>query len=88
MYADFTCRGARVGLLVTSSDLFSLTNDMVYLGRKDEPEEGARNLFLGLRSLDEKGVNIKLADGSFTQEGVGAAVMNRLRKASEMIIKV
>jgi L-threonylcarbamoyladenylate synthase len=88
MYADFTCRGARVGLLVTSSDLFSLTNDMVYLGRKDEPEEVARNLFLGLRSLDEKGVNIILADGSFTQEGVGAAVMNRLRKASEMIIKV
>ncbi len=88
IYADFTCRGARVGLLVTSSDLFSLTNDMVYLGRKDEPEEVARNLFLGLRSLDEKGVNIILADGSFTHEGVGAAVMNRLRKASEMIIKV
>ncbi len=88
MYADFTCRGARVGLLATSSDLFSLTNDMVYLGRKDEPEEVSRNLFIGLRSLDEKGVNIILADGSFTQEGVGAAVMNRLRKASEMIIKV
>lgn len=88
LYADFTCRGARVGLLVTSSDLFSLTNDMVYLGRKDEPEEVARNLFIGLRSLDEKGVNIILADGSFTHEGVGAAVMNRLRKASEMIIKV
>lgn len=88
MYADFTCQGARVGLLVTSSDLFSLTNDLVYLGRKDEPEEIARNLFLGLRSLDERGVNIILADGSFTLEGVGAAVMNRLRKASEMIIEL
>ncbi|MGB3907355.1 MAG: L-threonylcarbamoyladenylate synthase [Methanomethylovorans sp.] len=88
MYADFTCRGARVGLLVTSNDLFSLTNDVVYLGRKDEPEEVARNLFLGLRSLDERGVNIIIADGSFTHDGVGAAVMNRLRKASEMIIKL
>lgn len=88
MYADFTCRGARVGLLVTSIDLSSLTNDIVYLGGKDEPEEVARNLFLGLRSLDERGVNIILADGSFTHEGVGAAVMNRLRKASEMIIKL
>ncbi|WP_370571745.1 L-threonylcarbamoyladenylate synthase [Methanomethylovorans sp.] len=88
MYADFTCRGARVGLLVTSTGLSSLTNDIVYLGSKDEPEEVARNLFLGLRSLDERGVNIILADGSFTHEGVGAAVMNRLRKASEMIIKL
>lgn len=88
MYADLTCQGARVGLLVTSSDLFSLTSDLVYLGRKDEPEEIARNLFIGLRSLDERGVNIILADGSFTLEGVGAAVMNRLRKASEMIIEL
>lgn len=88
MYADFTCKGARVGLLITSTDLFSLTNDVMYLGGKDEPEEVARNLFLGLRALDEKGVNIILADGSFTREGVGAAVMNRLRKASEMIIQL
>lgn len=88
MYDDFTCRGARVGLLVTSIDLSSLTNDIVYLGAKDDPEEVARNLFLGLRSLDERGVNIILADGSFTHEGVGAAVMNRLRKASEMIIRL
>ncbi|MCC7575389.1 MAG: threonylcarbamoyl-AMP synthase [Methanomethylovorans sp.] len=88
MYNDFTYRGARVGLLVTSTGLLSLTNDMFYLGSKDEPEEVARNLFLGLRELDERGVNIILADGSFNHEGVGAAVMNRLRKASEMIIRL
>jgi L-threonylcarbamoyladenylate synthase len=88
MYADLTCKGDRVGLLVTDMRLSSLTNDIVYLGAKDEPEEVARNLFLGLRALDEKGVNIILADGSFTHEGVGAAVMNRLRKASEMIIQL
>jgi L-threonylcarbamoyladenylate synthase len=88
MYTDFTCRGARVGLLVTNAGLLSLTNDMFYLGSKDEPEEVARNLFLGLRALDERRVNIILADGSFTHEGVGAAVMNRLRKASEMIIRL
>ncbi len=88
MYADFTCRGARVGLLVTDAGLLFLTHDIFYLGSKDEPEEVARNLFLGLRALDERGVNIILADGSFTHEGVGAAVMNRLRKASEMIIRL
>lgn len=88
MYADLTSRGARVGLLVTNSTLSSLTDDVVSLGNKDEPEEVARNLFLGLRSLDERGVNMILADGSFTQEGVGAAVMNRLRKAAEVIIKL
>ena len=88
MYAELTCKGDRVGLLVTDMALSSLTNDIVYLGAKDEPEEVARNLFLGLRALDEKGVNIILADGSFTHEGVGTAVMNRLRKASEMIIQL
>lgn len=88
MYTDFTCKGNRVGMLVTDMGLSSLTNDIVYLGAKDEPEEVARNLFFGLRALDEKGVNVILADGSFTREGVGAAVMNRLRKASGMIIQL
>jgi L-threonylcarbamoyladenylate synthase len=88
MYNDFTCRGARVGLLVTNNDFLPPTNDIFYLGNKDKPEEVAKNLFKGLRFLDEVGVTIILADGSFSNEGVGAAVMNRLRKASEMVIRL
>jgi L-threonylcarbamoyladenylate synthase len=41
----------------------------------------ARNLFTGLRSMDEAGVSVILAEG-IPARGVGLAVMNRLRRAA------
>ncbi|KAL9101149.1 MAG: hypothetical protein Q9187_009274, partial [Circinaria calcarea] len=48
----------------------------------------ARNLFSGLRELDQKGVDVIFVEGIDDSEGdAAAAVMNRLRKAAEVEIK-
>ncbi|TGC07925.1 L-threonylcarbamoyladenylate synthase [Methanolobus halotolerans] len=89
MLYDFRSRGAKVGLLLTGESNEVLEGDEEFLlGKKDRPSELAFNLFSGLRYLDEKKVDVILADGSFSHSGVGAAVRNRLRKAAEMIIKM
>jgi L-threonylcarbamoyladenylate synthase len=58
------------------------------LGEKDRPEQAAKNLFSGLRYLDERKADIIIVDGSFYPDGIGKAVFNRVRKAADMIIKV
>ncbi|KXS41461.1 MAG: translation factor SUA5 [Methanolobus sp. T82-4] len=88
MFCDFKTRGARVGLLLTDRSDAPDCDAFFLLGSRDRPDEIALNLFSGLRSLDEQKVDVIIADGSFSQRGVGAAVRNRLRKAAEMIIKV
>ncbi|MBN2110675.1 MAG: threonylcarbamoyl-AMP synthase [Methanosarcinaceae archaeon] len=89
MLDDFRSRGARVGLLLTDENSGYLSGDELFLvGSKERPGDLAFNLFAGLRYLDKKKVDIILADGSFSHSGVGTAVLNRLRKAAETIIKV
>lgn len=46
-----------------------------------DPAEAARNLFAALRSLDASDADVILA-GIFPQEGLGAAINDRLRRAS------
>jgi len=49
--------------------------------------EFAANLYTALRSYDENPVHVILAEG-IAEDGLGLAVMNRLRKASSyQIIK-
>ncbi|MCJ1251446.1 hypothetical protein MMC30_008679 [Trapelia coarctata] len=48
--------------------------------------EIARGLFSALRALDLEGVEVIFVEGIDNQEGEGAAVMNRLRKAAEEVI--
>ncbi|WP_406657040.1 L-threonylcarbamoyladenylate synthase [Methanolobus sp. ZRKC2] len=89
MLDDFKSQGAKVGLLLTDENNETIVgNEQFLLGRKDRPRELACNLFAGLRYLDEKNVDVILTDGSFSHSGVGTAVVNRLRKAAEMIIKI
>ncbi len=89
LMADFTRRNARTGLLLTEETKKNIHSCLSYsLGKKDRPEEAAKNLFPGLRYLDGKGVDVIIVDGSFVPEGIGMAVFNRVRKAAEMIIKV
>jgi L-threonylcarbamoyladenylate synthase len=45
----------------------------------------AQNLFRLLRELDAEGVDVIVAEG-VPSEGLGLAVMNRLRKASDYTI--
>ena len=46
----------------------------------------ARKLFEGLRKLDKKGLDVIVADGSFSRSGLGEALINRLREASSIKI--
>jgi len=36
--------------------------------------------------MDSKGMDLIVVDGSFTEKGIGAAVLERLQKAADMII--
>ena len=54
------------------------------LGSREEPEVAARKLFEGLRNLDRRGLDIIVADGSFSRSGLGDALINRLREASSV----
>jgi L-threonylcarbamoyladenylate synthase len=51
------------------------------LGSRFNLETIAQSLFALLREFDEEGVDVIIAEG-VPQEGLGLAVMNRLRKAS------
>lgn len=87
--ADLEQREAKVGMLLTEESISSFPSVVSYsLGNKDMPEQAAKNLFFGLRYLDENDIDIIIVDGSFRHEGIGMAVFNRIRKAADMIIKV
>lgn len=89
LLADLDQRDAGVAMLLTEESIPSFPSVTSYsLGKKDMPEQAAKNLFFGLRHLDEKDIDIIIVDGSFRQEGIGMAVFNRVRKAAEMVIRV
>jgi L-threonylcarbamoyladenylate synthase len=58
------------------------------LGSRKKPEIAAKKLFEGLRKLDRKGLDVIVADGSFSRSGLGEALINRLREASSIKIAV
>lgn len=74
-------RGQQVGIIAT--DESGLTNEHVkLLGPRDRPEEYARGLYAALRALDDESVDVILVEG-IEAEGLGAAVMDRLRRAAK-----
>lgn len=91
---SYRSEGQKVGLLLseeTSEEaavflaLKNLVPDECFLlGSREEPEVAARKLFEGLRKLDNKGLDIIMADGSFSRSGLGEALINRLREASSI----
>jgi L-threonylcarbamoyladenylate synthase len=74
--------GSRVGVLATDETAPKYEVDMVKsLGTRFNVESIAQNLFKLLREFDDEGVDVIIAEG-VPAEGIGLAVMNRLRKAS------
>jgi L-threonylcarbamoyladenylate synthase len=74
--------GKRVGVLATDETLGSYDGFVVKsAGSRKNLAEIASNLFRLLREFDRDGVDVILAEGVPT-DGLGLAVMNRLRKAS------
>jgi L-threonylcarbamoyladenylate synthase len=78
----YRLKGVKVGVLATDETLAAYKADVVKsLGSRFNLAVVAQNLFRLLRELDAEGVNVIIAEG-VSSEGLGLAVMNRLRKAS------
>lgn len=86
----YRSRGEKAGLLLSEEiagliDVNGLSADECFLlGSQKEPEVAAKKLFEGLRKLDRKGLDVIVADGSFSRSGLGDALINRLREASSL----
>ena len=70
----------RVGALVSQELAARLPNGVIIVSYRDKAEL-ANLLYDTLRGFDEKGADIIYLEGT-DEEGIGLAVMNRLRKAS------
>ncbi len=74
--------GVRTGVIATDETAVLYQADSVKsVGGRRDAEEIARHLFRILREFDDEGVQVIYAEG-FEQQGVGAAIMNRLLKAA------
>ncbi|TFE28953.1 L-threonylcarbamoyladenylate synthase [Cohnella luojiensis] len=75
-------RGCKVAILSSTEHVARYQADAVFdCGPREEPEKAAHSLYALLRECDELGVNYIVAEG-YPEEGIGAALMNRLRKAA------
>ncbi len=93
---SYRSEGQKVGLLLSeetskeTASVLALKNlgpdERLLLGPRSEPDVAARKLFEGLRKLDKKGLDVIVADGSFSRSGLGEALINRLREASSIKI--
>jgi L-threonylcarbamoyladenylate synthase len=79
---SYKLKDAKVGILATDETQTSYQADIVKsLGSRSNLATVAQNLFRLLREVDSENVDVIIAEG-VSSEGLGLAVMNRLRKAS------
>lgn len=73
----------KVGVMTCDEHVKYYSNDVeiISLGSRKKLDEIAKNLFEALRSFDDKGVDIILAEG-YEEKDLGIAIMNRLKKAA------
>jgi len=74
--------GRRVGIVACAEHAGGYRADAVLAcGSRAEPETAARRLYAALRECDARGLDFIVAEG-YPEDGIGAALMNRLRKAA------
>jgi L-threonylcarbamoyladenylate synthase len=74
--------GLKVGVLASEENASRYNADLIIsIGKRDNLEEIAANLFSSLRKFDNINVDIIYSE-TFNETGIGRAVMNRLKKAS------
>lgn len=74
--------GEKTGVLGTEEQLHQYQADVIKcIGSREDEEAVARNLFAALREFDQEKVT-KIYAESFSTQGLGQAIMNRLLKAA------
>lgn len=80
--------GETTGVLTFGRHATEYRADVVVpCGSWQEPADAARQLYAALRRFDELGATYILAE-AFPEEGLGQAIMNRLRKAAEELVVI
>ncbi|PRR83160.1 L-threonylcarbamoyladenylate synthase [Clostridium vincentii] len=78
----YISHGKKVGVLASKENSMKYKEGQIkVLGSILDLDEVAHNLFESLRSFDDIGVDIIIAE-AFEEKGVGIAIMNRLKKAA------
>lgn len=78
--------GKRVGIIATQENRQQyLYGTVKVIGRQEDQGEIGRNLFSILREFDELGTDYIYTE-SFSEEGFGQAIMNRLKKAAANVV--
>ncbi len=73
--------GLKVGVLATDETIDQYSGCVLSVGSREKLDSVAGELFHVLRSFDKEDIDIILSE-SFTSEGMGLAVMNRIVKAA------
>lgn len=81
-------QGKRVCILASkeNAQLYPGEAVILELGSRDKPASAARRLFRHLRECDRLRVDVILVEG-LAPQGIGLAVMNRLRRAAQIITR-
>lgn len=79
----FRQEGKKVGAIVHSPKLSDLERSKYIRAVPNSHEVIARHLFAFLREMDELGVDVIIVEG-VQEDGLGAAIMDRLRRAAEV----
>jgi L-threonylcarbamoyladenylate synthase len=78
----YSMEGEKVGILATDGSIYEYGIGLVKsMGSRGSLKSIAKNLFRRLRDFDGEEVDIIIAE-DIPQEGLGLAIMNRLRKAA------
>ena len=81
MVHNYIDEGLKVGVMATYETQKNYKEGLVLsLGKREDLSSIARNLFSTLRKFDDNGVDIIISE-AFIEEGLGVAIMNRLKKA-------
>ncbi|ADL13719.1 L-threonylcarbamoyladenylate synthase [Acetohalobium arabaticum] len=79
---EYLAEGYQVGIMATEENSnFYTAGQVQVMGSRDKLSVISANLFRLLRSFDDSGVDIILIEG-VSNQGLGLAIMNRLRKAA------
>ncbi|MHB8171133.1 MAG: L-threonylcarbamoyladenylate synthase [Thermincolia bacterium] len=80
--------GFKVGIMASQESVSSYQGFFtLVIGSRDDLSTVATNLYGLLRDFDRYGVQVVIAE-TFPRQGLGLAIMNRLTKAADKIIKV